>query len=348
MLQLTIRRRLFLCLVTAALLLPALPGLALDSVSIQVSPASTWKDPVSLTLSGRTLGVVEASAPMKHAALGGGFLVDVVLTEIATPGVPGPPQPFAIHVDLGYLFPGHYTFRVASSEQPETYLASAQLHLFNALNLEITPAKEPPSDTAPFEFRIAGYSSCGVLGEPTVHGTFIDVKYSDICPFLPADPAYSEQTFQVGPLPAGDYLIRAIESNPPVDGAAVRRIRVYDSTRCVPSPTVLCLNGDRFRVQATWKDFQGGEGVGHAVPLPERDDTGLLWFFNPANVELTVKVLDGCKVNGHYWVFVSSGSTVEYEITVTDLDADQSRVYGNDSGDTPALIPDTTAFATCP
>jgi hypothetical protein len=34
-------------------------------------------------------------------------------------------------------------------------------------------------------------------------------------------------------------------------------------------------------------------------------DTGAFWFFAAANVELIVKVLDGCALNGAHWVFAT-------------------------------------------
>ncbi len=59
-------------------------------------------------------------------------------------------------------------------------------------------------------------------------------------------------------------------------------------------------------------------------------------------------MLDACGVNGRFWVFVSSGSTVEYEVVVTDTATGQQRTYDNDLGEIPELIADTSAFATCP
>jgi hypothetical protein len=93
-----------------------------------------------------------------------------------------------------------------------------------------------------------------------------------------------------------------------------------------------------------WEDFQGGAGSGHAIPLADAEDSGLLWFFSPGNVEVTVKVLNGCAVNGHWWVFLSSGSTVHYTVTVTDTVTDRVWTYENGSGAASPLIPDTAAF----
>jgi len=121
-------------------------------------------------------------------------------------------------------------------------------------------------------------------------------------------------------------------------GVAVAATRA-DS--CTPTATELCLNGNRFRVAVTWRDFDGNTGVGQAVPLTS--DTGTFWFFDSANVELIVKVLDGRWLNGHYWVFYGSLSNVEYTITVTDTATGAVRVYSNparhfgSSGDTDAF-----------
>jgi hypothetical protein len=81
-------------------------------------------------------------------------------------------------------------------------------------------------------------------------------------------------------------------------------------TPCVPGPTTLCLNGGRFRVQVS---FATPLGTGYAAPGPViSDESGLLWFFSPGNWELALKVLDGCQVNRHYWVFFAALTDVEY------------------------------------
>ena len=77
---------------------------------------------------------------------------------------------------------------------------------------------------------------------------------------------------------------------------------------CFPDATHLCLNGARFRVEVDWALPGGVAGKGQAVPLTS--DTGAFWFFDNANLELVVKVLDGRAVNGHFWVFYGGLSDV--------------------------------------
>jgi ELWxxDGT repeat protein len=110
---------------------------------------------------------------------------------------------------------------------------------------------------------------------------------------------------------------------------------------CVPSATALCLAGNRFKVEAFWRDFQGNSGAGQAQPLT--GDTGTFWFFSPENVEVIVKVLDGRALDGHFWVFYGALSNVEYSLTVTDTATGLTRRYFNPLGEL-ASVGDTTAF----
>jgi hypothetical protein len=98
-------------------------------------------------------------------------------------------------------------------------------------------------------------------------------------------------------------------------------------TGCTPGDDHLCL-GNRFEVRATWKNpYTGETGIAHGHPLTA--DTGALWFFDPANLELMVKVLDGRAINGSFWVFYGALSNVEYTLTVTDTATGAERTYHN-------------------
>jgi ELWxxDGT repeat protein len=110
---------------------------------------------------------------------------------------------------------------------------------------------------------------------------------------------------------------------------------------CQPGPQRLCLNGGRFAVEASWKDFQGKTGNGTAVSLS--GDTGYFWFFDQANVEVLLKVLDGTPLNGKFWVFYGALSNVEYTLKVTDTQTGAVKEYRNPSGRF-ASVADTGAF----
>ncbi|HEX2253754.1 MAG TPA: hypothetical protein VHQ65_10855 [Thermoanaerobaculia bacterium] len=113
---------------------------------------------------------------------------------------------------------------------------------------------------------------------------------------------------------------------------------------CVPGDAALCLGaGARFRVEAAWSAPGAGSGTGHAVPRTA--DTGTFWFFDAANLELVVKVLDGCGVDGHHWVFAAGLTNVAVEITVTDTTTGAERRYTNPQRTPFQPVQDTRAFA---
>ena len=117
---------------------------------------------------------------------------------------------------------------------------------------------------------------------------------------------------------------------------------------CLPGDTTLCLQNGRFEVTANWEDPEGHVGPAFANQIS--GDSGELWFFQPNNVELLVKVLDGCQVPGleSYWVFAAGLTNVGVEITVTDTETDLTWTYDNPVGDTFDPVLDTGAFHTCP
>lgn len=99
---------------------------------------------------------------------------------------------------------------------------------------------------------------------------------------------------------------------------------------CDSAVDLLCLRSQRFRVSARWRDFVGREGLGRAISLTS--DTGYFWFFNGANVELMLKIVDGTDYNGFFWVYYGALSNVEYWITVEDTVTRKSRTYHNPLG----------------
>jgi len=112
---------------------------------------------------------------------------------------------------------------------------------------------------------------------------------------------------------------------------------------CVAGPNTLCLAEDRFSVRVTWKDFDDTTGMGTVLPF-QTNDSGLLWFFTADNWEMLVKVLPGCAFNGHFWVFASASTDVEYVLRVTDHLAGVVKEYRNPPGNAAAAITDTAAI----
>jgi hypothetical protein len=114
---------------------------------------------------------------------------------------------------------------------------------------------------------------------------------------------------------------------------------------CVPDPMTLCL-GSRFQATVQWFKADQSTGPGTAVSLTP--DSGYFWFFDSSNVEVVTKVVNGCGVNSHYWVFTSGLTNTGVVLTYTDLVTGTQQTYRNSTGAAFAPIQDTAAFATCP
>ena len=114
---------------------------------------------------------------------------------------------------------------------------------------------------------------------------------------------------------------------------------------CVENATTVCLNGGRFKVEATWRTPQGQTGPGRANRLTE--DTTSFWFFEDTNVEMIVKVLNACVVNQRYWVFAGGLTNVEVQLKVTDTATGEFQTYVNPQGRAFQPIQDTEAFPGC-
>ncbi|HVS63119.1 MAG TPA: hypothetical protein VMT85_06395 [Thermoanaerobaculia bacterium] len=104
----------------------------------------------------------------------------------------------------------------------------------------------------------------------------------------------------------------------------------------------LTLQDGRFQVVAEFRTFEGVRG--DATPVALDDQSGAFWFFEPDNPELFVKVLDGCEVNGRYWIFIAGLTNVEVSVAVFDQRNDYVPVYGNPLGRTFETVLDTEGF----
>ncbi|HYO16310.1 MAG TPA: Calx-beta domain-containing protein [Thermoanaerobaculia bacterium] len=120
---------------------------------------------------------------------------------------------------------------------------------------------------------------------------------------------------------------------------------IPEPTACGGAPAAIALAGGRFRVDVEWGTSDGTTGRGQGVQLTP--DTGYFCFFDTDNVELVVKVLNGCPVNQRYWVFSGGLTDVEVRMTVTDTLRGETRVYTNPRGRAFQPVQDTSAFATC-
>src|SRR5262245_47944044 len=116
---------------------------------------------------------------------------------------------------------------------------------------------------------------------------------------------------------------------------------------CLADAWTVCLNGGRFRARVRWRAPGGGSAPGWVMPVAS-GDSGLFWFFSPDNLELLVKVLNGCGQNGRYWIFTGPATRLQHLLTVTDTRTGKVRIYFTPQGASPLAVTDANAFASCP
>lgn len=134
-------------------------------------------------------------------------------------------------------------------------------------------------------------------------------------------------------------------------------------TSCEPDTTTLCIDravGDRrFQLTVDWNTAINGGQQGQAIAVPlapiELRRGGLFTFFDLNNPEILVKVLDGCAINGRFWVFVAPTTSLGYELRVVDTVAarqgasrsEYEYVVSNPDGTEAPPVSDAAAFETC-
>ena len=124
--------------------------------------------------------------------------------------------------------------------------------------------------------------------------------------------------------------------------SAVHEPRSSDET-CVPGAATLCLQDGRYEVRADWWTADGESGAATVVPKSTRD-SGLFRFFDAENWEMLIKVLDGCAINGHYWVYSAAATDLGLDITVTDTATGAIWDYAKAPGPPAPAITESKAF----
>lgn len=140
------------------------------------------------------------------------------------------------------------------------------------------------------------------------------------------------------------YIVLELAANPQVitieldetPPAEELNLLAAPASSCTSSSTVACLDGDRFAVSV-------GTNIGNMFIAARSIHSAVYYKFGSStNWEVLVKVLNGCGINSHHWVFAGNATSLPIEILVRDTATGASKTYGNSC---PVL--DTQAFA-CP
>ncbi len=172
-------------------------------------------------------------------------------------------------------------------------------------------------------------------------GSFQEVRGQEFAPPL-FDTWLTAQQITRVPDGAGSALFQVFFQRNETTGSFTG---FFDDAFLVASDAGLPLGSfGRFLVETTY-ETSDQSGAGHSRLLT--NDTGYFWFFNSANVEVVVKVLDGCGVNNRFWVFAAGLTNVHTVVKVTDRQRGTVKTYNNPQGTAFAPIQDTGAFI-CP
>ena len=138
-------------------------------------------------------------------------------------------------------------------------------------------------------------------------------------------------------------LLPPVAPAPPTSSSAF--LNAGEGTDCEPGGHALTVSGG-YRVSLCYETANGL--VGDALDWGlDSTHSGLLYFFNRDNVEILIKVLDGCGVNGHRWVFVAPVTDLAFNLQV-EGPGGPPWFHTNRLSNTAETKSDTSAFACTP
>jgi len=243
------------------------------------------------------------------------------------------PPTHYLAADLGLLEAGSYRLEVyLPSHQPGEGLDLHFWTTFEVLRgprISFIPEKPLAEDVVRIDVDF-GEGTCPQVGQAELAGDLI------VVPASLGDCSMVENSTTLPPLAAGTYPVQVV-----VDG----QVFAHKNLEVLASNEPPWLGG-RFELGVTWRNAAGATGKGLLVQEPSAD-SALFYFFSPANWELMVKVLDGCNINGHFWVFSAASTDVEFEVTVEDHQTARIFSFSNPLGRPAGAINNVEAFP-CP
>ena len=161
--------------------------------------------------------------------------------------------------------------------------------------------------------------------------------------------------------PAGTPGMELVDSGFPVARAAIeppvlsarapvgvtQAIAPNEATDCEPKPVATLADGYTVNMCVEYLDSATGEPT-----VREAQDyglnskqSGLLYFFNPNNAEVLIKVLDTCVFAPYRWVYVAPVTDLAFNLTVVSPNPDDDVwTHSNRLGQTAAARSDNKAF----
>ena len=226
------------------------------------------------------------------------------------------------------------------------------------LGLSHNPESYGPNFSDKFAFVPFGHGYEGQTKFSRRHKTIMHASGGSTAHFSTPEPVY------------GRVMGNAVVS----DATRALRYTIPDATRysptvvphrddedprgygCRPSGGRACLNERRFDLSARYSTSTVSRAPAKRLETYGLGDSGaLFYFFGPDNPEMLVKVVNGCWLNDHWWVFGSAATDLVYELAIDDLADGGGTVEYRHNGDgvivgdngystAAGVINDTSAF----
>lgn len=317
-----------------------LPASAQDISFVTEPPSPTAGEPFRLVFSGGLVGIVPSDSAEDRCV----HLEDdtIVVTQLS--GFAPVPLPilYVASIEVGPLAEGTWQveLRFESEGTSPPVVAPTEKNLgsiFVGAPVEIAGPSIGYSNS-PVQFTVSRVDTCSELGDITVDSEerSVSIPWRSGCPILPPDPELIElETGAIGPLEPGDWTVEVID--------ALGHPMARKTLEVLPNP--VRLQDDRFEIDIAWFNNLASEKA-FPVIAPTRD-SALYAFFISSNWEVMLKVLDGCEINDHFWVFSAANTDQGYDILVTDTQTGLTWEYHNDLGTASPAVTDIEAFP-CP
>ncbi len=227
-----------------------------------------------------------------------------------------------------YNTPGSYGVTLIAKNQ-----AGSSAPLTKVVLAETDPLPPPALPTAAFDFTVAGLTVAfqnQTQGATTFAWNFGDGGTSTV---MSPSHIYSA---------AGAYSVTQTASNTSGSNSITKTIVAIQPPPGLEFGPFALLSGNRFRVSMTILTQSGASGQGQGAVY---EDASSFWhFFGKQNIEVFVKVLNACAINGHYWAFLAGATNVRVIVTVTDTQTGLTKIYTNPLGVNFVTVTDIEAF----
>jgi hypothetical protein len=223
--------------------------------------------------------------------------------------------PYEVSFDLGKLPAGSYTVDVIGNggvpDGTVVFTFTFQVVVpvdHGVLNPQLTVSPSAPTnqDHVQVHAQIDANPFLGAFPQFVISrtGNHFDISVVGLN-LAPSPPGPYKADFDLGALAPGIYQV----------ALNVASLQTTSSFVVSAPASGLTLQGSRFQVKVL-------HGTVAAPAVQISDQSGYFWFYDSSNMEVTVKLIDGRLVNGHYWLFAASMTDQPFVLEVIDTRGD--------------------------